>query len=615
MKYWAYINNEVLGPFEKEKLLELPDFSNSTMICQQSPVGEKTQEWREASTFPEIAALLSGANPIKDKPALNNTAIHSLKPISLSDIGNESIKENTNISGPTIEVSKLSSLGEKKQEKKEEVPLGSEKFDPISISEINKKTIPIGESKTSSNVEPLSLSQITKKQQDFTQNPRQMPQADTRTIDLGTNKQEKQYTSENQNISPISQENKIKSMETGENIQEKELRKEETEIKSDHIKNIVNSEQNLIKFNQQDNTQEIIKLIEKLASNTANKQDINDLKNYIDNKIDDVHRRIANISISDIDKSIKNIDNRLSNIESKINYIQNTANINNFSSPIKMETKKVETPANIPEKKEIPKNEKDIFENIDEKPKSKISTFLLKIIKVIFKIVFVIILVAAIIGVTIFALKQADIIDLTKFIPLVYFSQKGQNQTQENPQEVFSSTQNVVSSSQSIISVQNVEPPKDLSDEVIYFSRTYTPNNGNISIENSILSIAKKNKWKTQAISWEAKLKEGSIYSVNCIIPSRKGKNEFLFEIDYTAKNIKPINELAKYALDNLIPIKQEKKANKTKQNKKSYTPPKKEIKNEEQGEDEEYVYEYVDEDEANKEQEYVMPGIPKKNK
>src|SRR3989338_5470535 len=58
MKYWAYVNNEILGPFEKGKLLELPSFSPSLLVCPQTPVGEKTEDWKEASTYPELSALI-----------------------------------------------------------------------------------------------------------------------------------------------------------------------------------------------------------------------------------------------------------------------------------------------------------------------------------------------------------------------------------------------------------------------------------------------------------------------------------------------------------------------------------------------------------------------------
>jgi len=55
MKYWAYINNEILGPYEKEEIKALPAYSPSLLICPQTPVGEKTEEWREVSVCPEFS--------------------------------------------------------------------------------------------------------------------------------------------------------------------------------------------------------------------------------------------------------------------------------------------------------------------------------------------------------------------------------------------------------------------------------------------------------------------------------------------------------------------------------------------------------------------------------
>src|SRR3989338_10718966 len=68
MKYWAYVNNEILGPFEKGKLLELPSFSPSLLVCPQTPVGEKTEDWKEASTYPELSALI-GQGSMAHAPA------------------------------------------------------------------------------------------------------------------------------------------------------------------------------------------------------------------------------------------------------------------------------------------------------------------------------------------------------------------------------------------------------------------------------------------------------------------------------------------------------------------------------------------------------------------
>ncbi len=63
MKYWAYVNNEILGPFEKEQLRELPAFSTSLLVCPQTPVGEKTEDWKEVTAYPELSAPTQQATP------------------------------------------------------------------------------------------------------------------------------------------------------------------------------------------------------------------------------------------------------------------------------------------------------------------------------------------------------------------------------------------------------------------------------------------------------------------------------------------------------------------------------------------------------------------------
>lgn len=61
MKYWAYINNAVCGPFEKEKLAELSDFSLVSMLCPDTPGGARADAWKAASTFPEVLAVFGPA--------------------------------------------------------------------------------------------------------------------------------------------------------------------------------------------------------------------------------------------------------------------------------------------------------------------------------------------------------------------------------------------------------------------------------------------------------------------------------------------------------------------------------------------------------------------------
>ncbi len=61
MKYWAYINNAVCGPFEKEKLAELSAFSLVTLLCPDTPGGARADGWKAASTFPEVLAVFGPA--------------------------------------------------------------------------------------------------------------------------------------------------------------------------------------------------------------------------------------------------------------------------------------------------------------------------------------------------------------------------------------------------------------------------------------------------------------------------------------------------------------------------------------------------------------------------
>lgn len=61
MKYWAYINKAVCGPFEKEKLAELSDFSLASLLCPDTPGGARADAWKAASAFPEVLAVFGPA--------------------------------------------------------------------------------------------------------------------------------------------------------------------------------------------------------------------------------------------------------------------------------------------------------------------------------------------------------------------------------------------------------------------------------------------------------------------------------------------------------------------------------------------------------------------------
>lgn len=67
MRYWIYINNEVLGPFETRELTARPGFSGSSLVCPEAPGGGQAAEWKEASNYPDIFA--APAAPSAPRPA------------------------------------------------------------------------------------------------------------------------------------------------------------------------------------------------------------------------------------------------------------------------------------------------------------------------------------------------------------------------------------------------------------------------------------------------------------------------------------------------------------------------------------------------------------------
>ncbi|MBO7237997.1 MAG: hypothetical protein J6U96_01740, partial [Elusimicrobiaceae bacterium] len=50
MRYWVYINDKVVGPYDEEKLAELEGFTPDTLICTETAGAGGAQEWVKASS-------------------------------------------------------------------------------------------------------------------------------------------------------------------------------------------------------------------------------------------------------------------------------------------------------------------------------------------------------------------------------------------------------------------------------------------------------------------------------------------------------------------------------------------------------------------------------------
>jgi len=69
MRYWAYMNNQVAGPFEKEKLQAVPGFTLATLICPETPAAGEAPGWKAASACPEVTAVFNQAPAQPPRPA------------------------------------------------------------------------------------------------------------------------------------------------------------------------------------------------------------------------------------------------------------------------------------------------------------------------------------------------------------------------------------------------------------------------------------------------------------------------------------------------------------------------------------------------------------------
>ena len=63
MRYWVYINSEILGPYEVENLAGVANFNAASLISPEvRPEGE-AEAWKAASVYPEVMAALSARTP------------------------------------------------------------------------------------------------------------------------------------------------------------------------------------------------------------------------------------------------------------------------------------------------------------------------------------------------------------------------------------------------------------------------------------------------------------------------------------------------------------------------------------------------------------------------
>jgi|GEM_PF-6101355 len=82
MRYWAYVNNQTLGPYELSELPKIEGFTPDLLICPEYPPEGKQQEWVPASSVMEQQAVAETPAPAAEAPAVENPPVATPDPSS-----------------------------------------------------------------------------------------------------------------------------------------------------------------------------------------------------------------------------------------------------------------------------------------------------------------------------------------------------------------------------------------------------------------------------------------------------------------------------------------------------------------------------------------------------
>mgnify|MGYP001046552250 CR=1 FL=1 len=525
MKYWAYINNEIKGPFEKEELIKIEGFNKDTLLCPQSPVEEETKEWKEAFQFPEIFEILELKK--EDDKKTNEPAKHDF-----NEVPQPSVLETNNKNDIIIE-----------------------RFNTDTVFNLNTD---ISETAGSSFMDPLSLSQISRKTKDIINS------------EAGLNSEIKQkveeYRGEVKEFKEKPEEFALNKddFESLGNL-ETEFRREDNNKEEKNITEEVKSNTNLnlqSPFDKETIKKEIIDEIEKKLSSFVSRDNFeflkNEMKNYIDSKFEIINNSKGDALkplgseneniLKHLEIDVKDMRVRLEALEKKSDFYFRSQN-----------TEKIDDKTVIIQKEKEEKNENKNDKTLKKSPLKIILSLFLSIIAV---------------GSIAYMLNQFGIIDIDKFFNNNKTSPLELNNSNSSNDDLFSSSTDTVdiSSISSNIEGKNIESQIDLSttsslptsDSIVSNSADAMNNNQEIKIEKEkILEIVKNYKLKSNLtlqqtikeiiklrklgnrdIKWSITENDG-FYRVDIVVDAKPKNLIFKFDFDYKKMYLKPLNTLS----------------------------------------------------------------------
>ncbi len=648
MKYWAYVNNEILGPFEKGKLQELPSFSPSLLVCPQTPVGEKTEDWKEASTYPELSALIgqgSMAHPASAPETFAPAPSVQAAPAAAPEPVNKPAAETPSLSFKPLTASKsldpvppaehapvtmniasnrLGKAGGAPAQAPDPEPQQSpNSFDPISLSRIERRS----ESLSGQNSPPPAEGIALEPQRAFSQPAEQAQPA--------------AYAPEAAPISFAPAAEQAPEPAPAPVIETfSRPAASAPSAAAGTVMNIAGLES-------------LVQKLDALSKAAATRQDLSSAVDPLRMKLDQMGEVISSIKNSQFQREVMD---KLVYLENAVGELKTA-----FRNP-------QPAPAPVPamgQKMEMEKNSDTVFgvhpPKQAEKPKpepakepaktpeiadtgSKPSK-IVPALKKIFRLIVTLVLLAAVLLGAVIGLKNFGVFDATKFIPfpLPFVSapaapqaQGGQPaqpaQTAQTPEQALAAIQAQVQPGQPAIdnmapttpeqqeelrkamqtkALQEQAPkkpmPPDVTPQIIYIGRTFNLKKGGPTLENKIYELAAKEGGNFSRTGWEVRPVEGGMYELAAVIPAKTGNLTYTFLVDQEKKAVSPSNEAGKAAFEAMVkesepkvPKKAGKKKTSARKPSKPLAPPKKAAPAKKAPADDEYEeYEVVDDGSA----------------
>ena len=568
MKYWAYVNNEILGPFEKEQLRELPAYSPSLLVCPQTPVGEKTADWKEVSTYPELGGSAAPAAEApapeaaapglaaQPEPAKKPFAEPAIEPVSLSFKklgGGKSVDPSPPASHGAglgnIEVAHFARQGEPLQApapaaqpapapQPEPAQQASSAFDPISLSQIAKRseTMSAQEAPTYRNDEISLEPRASIGAAPAQEAPAPEPLAAAEPVRTQFPPAEAQAPEPQQFNQPAQQQFSQPSPQPA----------------AQPVMDVAG----------------LGRLIEKLdaiSRSAATKNDVEAAVSPLRQKLDQMSLQPA--SSGGDAQFQRQVMEKLYYLETSVSDIKSDMKKGLQApapAPVKPAEMKPEPvsetmfgvqPMREPEKKKKePEPQKEAAKPEIKDEGSKKSNIGMAIKKVLKMAVTLALLVAVLLGAVI-GLKNFGIFDATKFLPFQLPFLGAPQQPVEavpaeaQPAEAAPAGQESAAQPQEQAAAKPAPTPAvapEVVPEIIYITRTFAFQNSGDTLENTLAAAAEKAGGTYSVDNWVVSLGEGGRYSIVATVPSQGASMVYAFTVDRDNKLVEPANDLAK---------------------------------------------------------------------